>query len=370
MSPSKPRTRAATSPPAFLVRAVLALRRGLLRAADAVVPPQLVLYHQVSGLGRTHALRAFVRLGIADRLAAGPRTAAELATATGADPDALARLLRALATERLLRRDAAGRFHGTRLSRALTTGAATSFAAFTDYFGSSSNAAAWADFETTVRSGRNAFERVHGMSVWDWFERHPEERDAFAAAMAALTELEAPRLAALYPFDEIGTLCDVGGGRGTLLAAILARHAGLRGMLVDAAGVLAVARPFLAERGVLERVELVAGSFFESVPAGADAYLLKNVLHDWDDERCRSILDRCRAAMASGRRLLLVEDVVEADTVTGLGPLVDLQMMTVCSEGRERSRAEYHRLLAGAGFALRRVFAGGAGSQILEGVAV
>ena len=356
-------------PPRLLVRAALGLRELLRAAADAVVPPQLALHDHLVGLGKTHALRAFVRLGVADLLAEGGRTSAELATATGVDPDALHRLLRGLAVYRLVRLDAEGRFHETRLGRVLRRDVHASLAPFAEYLGSGSNAAAWGDFETTVRTGKNAFERLHGMSVWDWFERHPDERATFAASMASLTELEGPAIVNLYPFAEVQRVCDVGGGRGTLLALLLERHAHLRGVLMDSPGVLDAARVFLAERGVLARVELVPGSFFEGVPAGADAYLLKNVLHDWDDARSAAILGRCRESMASGARLLLVEEIVETDTVSGTGPLSDLQMMTVCSEGRERGRSDYARLLGGAGFTLRRVFGLGAGASVLEGIA-
>lgn len=357
-------------PPVFLMRAALRLRRLLLRVADRLVPPQLALFDLLTGLGKTHAVRVAARLRIAERLAAGPATADRLAAAAGVDADALHRLLRAMAAERVFRLDRGGRFHNTRLSRALLRGARGSFADFADYFGSASNALAWIGFEATVVSGKNAFERVHGMSIWDWFDRHPDEREVFAGAMAALTELEAPVLARCYPFGELARLCDLGGGRGTLLAAILARHRKLRAILLEAAGVLEVARPYLAERRVLDRVELVAGSFFEAVPPGCDAYLLKNVLHDWDDARCAAILTRCRVAMRPGQRLLVVEEIVEAGSVEGPGVLADLQMMTVCCEGRERGRDDYARLLAGGGFSLRRVFGGGAGSSVIEGVAV
>lgn len=371
-SPAKPAAKSVALPPAFLVRAVLGLRAFFLRVADRVVPAQLALGDQIIGLGRTHALRAAVRFGIADRLASGPQTAAALAAEIGVDADTLHRLLRALAAARILRLDRQGRFHNTRLSVALCRGAARSMADFAEYFGSASNAAAWVDFEATVRTGANAFERVHGMSIWDWLERHPDERSTFAGAMASLTELEAPILAKLYPFGELECLCDVGGGRGTLLAAVLGRHPRLRAVLFESAGVLEVARPYLAGHGVLERVELSPGCFFETIPSGCDAYLLKNILHDWDDERCRSILGRCRAAMsprAGPQRLLVIEELVERNATTGTGPFADLQMMTVCCEGRERSREEYAALFESSGFALRRVFGIGAGSSVIEGVA-
>jgi hypothetical protein len=357
-------------PPRFAVGLVLGLRRLLLRAADALVPPQLALFDRIIGLGATQLIRAAVRLGLPDLLEASPRTAADLAQATGADPDALHRTLRGLVAIGLFDLGRDGRFRNNRLSGALRDGAPGSLRNYALYFSSGSNVQAWADFDRTLETGGNAFERVHGATIWDWFDAHPEERETFAGAMGELTELYAPAIACGYPWAEVRRLCDVGGGRGTLLAEILLRHPHLTGVLLDGAGVLDAARPYLAARGVLGRVELVAGSFFEEVPAGCDAYLLKNILHDWDDGRCRVILDCCRRAMTPGKRLLVVETVVEADSVRDLGPLSDLQMMVVCAGGRERSRAELGQLFAECGFRLQRVVATASPMSVLEGLAV
>jgi hypothetical protein len=358
-------------PPRLAVRLVLALRRLLLRAADALVPPQLALFDRIIGLGVTQVIHAAARLRLADLLEERPRTSADLAAATGVDPDALHRTLRGLVTLGVFALGPDGRFRNNRLSRTLRTEAPESLRSYALYFGSASNVEAWADFDRTLKSGGNAFERVHGATIWDWFDAHPEERETFAGAMGELTELYAAAIATGYPFGDLQKLCDVGGGRGTLLAEILLRHPSLSGVLVDGAGVLeGAAPPFLAARGVADRVTRIAGSFFEAVPAGCDAYLLKNVLHDWDDERCRLILGNCRQAMAPGTRLLVVETVVEADTVRDLGPLSDLQMMVVCAGGRERSREELARLFAECGFRLERVIATASPMSVIEGVAV
>ena len=244
-----------------------------------------------------------------------------------------------------------------------------SFRDFADYFGSASNVGAWADFDRTLESGKNAFERVHGMSVWDWFDRHPEELRVFATAMAAMTQVDAPGVARAYPFGEVRRVCDVAGSRGMLLAEVLARHKHLRGVLFDNAGVIAGAPPLLGARGVQDRVELSSGSFFDKVPEGCDAYLLKNVLHDWDDERSVTILQNCRRAMQPGSRLLVVELVVERHAARGIGPMSDVQMMMVCNEGRERSRADFARLFERAGFAFKRVLPTQTLMSIVEGVA-
>jgi hypothetical protein len=358
-------------PPRFAVGLVLALRRLLLRAADALVPPQLALFDRIVGLGFTQVIHAAARLRLADLLEERPRTAADLAAATEVDPDALHRTLRGLVAVGLFALGPDGRFRNNRLSRTLRTGAPGSLRNYALYFGSASNVQAWADFDRTLKNGGNAFERVHGATIWDWFDAHPDERETFAGAMGELTELYASAIASAYPFADVKQLCDVGGGRGTLLAEILLRHPHLQSVLLEGAGVLVgAAQPYLAARGLLDRVERVAGNFFAAIPNGCDAYLLKNVLHDWDDERCRVILRNCRQAMALGTRLLVVETVVEADTVRDLGPLSDLQMMVVCAGGRERSRSELSRLFEECGFRLETVIETASPMSVIEGVAV
>jgi hypothetical protein len=230
------------------------------------------------------------------------------------------------------------------------------------YFGSPANAHAWADIERTVKSGEPAFPRVHGMSVWDWLEKHPEEGRAFAGAMTSLTEQDAASIATSFDFGTFRRVCDVAGGRGTLLAEILVQHggpSGPKGVLFDQAPVLEAAAPYLRARGVDERVERIAGSFFDGVPAGCDAFVLKDILHDWDDARCKAILDRIRAAMASdpSSSLLVCEVLVEKNSTFPPGPLIDVHMMTVCDAGRQRSEAEMAKLLAASGLRLHAVHA-------------
>jgi hypothetical protein len=207
------------------------------------------------------------------------------------------------------------------------------------------------------------------MSVWDWFEHHPDERETFARTMMGGTITAAPTIAAAYPWREVKRVCDVGGGRGTLLSELLIRHPHLEGMLCDAAGVLDSARVLLDKRGVLSRVQLVPGSFFDTVPSGADAYVLKNILHDWDDARSLHILSVVRRAMQKGQRLVIAEAIVEPNDAHNFGALADVQMMTVCSDGRERSREEYARLLEQSGFSLGRVNTASPLMHVLEAIA-
>jgi hypothetical protein len=342
-------------PPRLIIRLVLALRRALHAAAAALVPAEVRVFELATGVAATKLLAAAAQHRIADRLLDGPASAQELAERCDVDADALHRTLRALCHLGVFRLGKDGRFANNRLSRALTGDKLGRTRDGCEYIGSPSNVRAWNDFAETLRTGRNAFERVHGMSVWDWFEQHPEERERFAGFMMGRTIADAPLVAALYPFGEIERVCDVGGGRGTLLSELLVRHPHLTGMLCDAPAVVASAAALFDRRGVRERVELHPGSFFDSVPAGADAYLLKNILHDWDDARCTRILDVVRRAMNANQRLLLVEWITERNDAAGLGALSDVQMMTVCSEGRERGRAELEALLLRSRFRLRKI---------------
>ena len=359
----------AVRPPRLAVRAALSLRRRLLALADAVVPPQLALFEQAMGVGRTQLLRAASQLRLADRLEAGPRTAEDLAREVDADPDAVHRVLRALASGGVFALRPDGRFENNHLSRALRADAPGSMAPLAEYLGSRSNAAAWADLDATVATGQSAFRRVHGMTVWEWFERHDAERRTFADAMGRVTELDATAIAEGYAFGELDLVCDVAGGHGTLLAEILRRHPRPRGLLLDAPATVAEAPPFLERRGVAARVTCRAGSFFDGVPEGCDVYLLKDVLHDWDDAACLRILGSCRRGARRGARLLVAEVLLERNAPASPAALADVQMMVVCEQGRQRSAAELQALLGRAGFRPARVLGMAGALSLVEAVA-
>jgi hypothetical protein len=359
------------TPPPLAVDAALAARRVLLRMADSLLPPWAAVWDRTMGIGRTQVIGAIAELGVADVLESeGRLTATELAGRLGVDADALHRVLRAAAVDGLLRIDRRGRFRLTRLGRTLRSDSPATLRPWARYMALASTREAWAGLDESVRTGRAAFERVHGMSVWDWFAAHPEEERLFAAAMRSITEFDAPALASSALVPDAGTVCDVAGGAGTLLAEVLIARPGLRGVLVEAPGVLAEAEEHLSARGVLDRVELVEGDLFGELPGtGADLYVLKNILHDWDDPTSAKILAGVRAAMAPGARLVLVEQLQERNRPHPFASLSDLQMLTQCVDGRERSREELQALLAGAGFTPSRVERAGV-SALVEGVAV
>ncbi len=337
------------TPPRAVATVGLACRRLLLRLADALLPARFVVWRQTMGIAHTHVIATLAELALPDALGAGRRTATQLAAQVGADADALQRLLRCAAVLGLVRVDRRGRFSLTRRGRALRSDDPQSMRDWARYMGLDSTTSAWAGLSDSVRSGAPAFRRVHGRSVWEHFAVHPGEERLFAGAMRRLTANDAAIVVGAYPWPERGVVCDVAGGVGTLLAEVLRARPGLRGVVVDAPGVLEQAPSHLEARGVRDRVELVEGDVFARVDVTADLYLLKDVLHDWDDVACARILATVRAAMGTGARLVLVETLLERDEAHELFVLEDLQMLTQCEGGRQRSEAQLQALLRDAG---------------------
>ena len=336
--------------------------------ADRLIPAHVALFDQSFGMARTHVIGTLAELGVADELAKAPATAEELAGRLGVNADALHRVMRTAALAGILRLDRHGVFSLGRTGQALRSDHPNTVRDWTRYIALKSTSSAWSDLTETVRTGRSAFPRIHGSSVWQWFGEHPHEERLFAGGMRSLTEQDAPFIVQGYPWPDEGVLCDVAGGVGTLLGAILDARPGLRGVLVDGPGVLAEAGGWLAGRGLRERVELSEGDIFRSLSARADVYLLKNILHDWDDEACATILSTVRAAMPEGSRVVIVEYLQERNVPNVVASVSDIQMMTQCDDGRERSAEEIQSLLRGAGLRPGRVVQTG-GPGLIEAFA-
>ncbi len=317
-------------------------------------PAELVLFELTTGLGMAHLIAATCRFGIADLLENGALDAKDIAAALSLDADAVHRSLRALASNGVFTMGVDGRFANNHVSRALVDGRLAQSKEWALYFASPSNAAAWGNYAHTLKTGQSAFTERHGKNVWDWFDEHPDEREMFARAMMGITIASAPVVASLYPFKNVKQVCDVGGGRGTLLSEVLVRHGHLRGVLAEGVGVLESARVLRRDRGLESRMDLVAANFFSSVPEGSDLYMLKNILHDWDDATCVKILGNVRRAMKRGHKVIVCESVVDRLSRDRIGTMADLQMMIACDGGRERSIDEFQRLFRSAGFTYRR----------------
>ena len=336
------------APPRRAVQAGLKLRRGLQRAADRLVPPEVLAYEQAISFFRTRVLGALVELGVIDALAGGSRTAAELATELELDADTLHRVLRMAATFDAVELDG-NRFGLTAVGAALSSSHSPTLGPWVRYLNTDAVQAAWAALPDAVRTGEPCFPAVHGASTWDHFATNPEEERQFANAMRELSKLTLAWIVSGYPWPERGVVCDVAGGSGPVLAAILGARPDLTGILVEAAGVLPEAEGHLEEAGVGDRVELREGNMFERIDAEGDVYVLKDILHDYDDERCLQILRVVAGAMPAGSRVVLVETILDRNETDPIGASIDLHMLTQCDGGRQRSVGELQELLRAAG---------------------
>jgi O-methyltransferase domain len=332
-------------PPRPAARAVFAYRRLARRLLDRLLPPEAALWEHSMGLARTRMLGALAEHGVADELAKGAATAAQLAARLDLDADALHRVLRACALDGIVRLDRRGRFRLGYPGRALREDHPRSVRPWIRYLNFPSTQDAWGGVTDTLRTGEPSFPAVHGSSVWDHFAAHPDEERVFAESMRKLTEISLPSVVRRYPWPEEGTVCDVAGGVGTLLAGILRARPKVRGVLVDGPGVLAEAEAHLDQVGLRDRVTLSPGNMFERIDARAEYYVLKDILHDWDDERCLTILRTVRAAMPDGARVVLVESLQEPNALESISSLIDVHMLTQCDGGRQRSAAELHELM-------------------------
>ena len=290
-------------------------------------------------------------LGLFDRLAAGSRTAADLADAVGADPGATARLLRALSCLGLVREEPDGTFAATPEAAPLRTGTEGSVLPLGRLFCGDEAWRTWGNLAYSVRTGRPALGPSTGKAAFEW---DADEFAVFYAGMAAHTRLLAPRILEAVDFGRFGTVVDVGGADGTLLAAVLAAHPFLKGVLFDLPVAVEGAEAVLSAAGVRDRVRTVTGDFTRSVPEGGDAYLLKNVLYDWDDERAGRILRVCRAAMGPQSVLLVIEPVLpeRAAPMRDFGAVMNDVNMLLNTGGKARTEAEFRALAAAAGLRL------------------
>jgi O-methyltransferase domain/Dimerisation domain len=321
----------------------------------------------MTGYQVTQALYVAAKLAIADLLSDGPLSCDDLASKTGTHSPSLRRILRALASVGVFSEVVPGRFALTPLAALLRSADPNSVRALAIMY-AEEQYRAWGDILYSVRTGQPAFEHQFGMGVFEYFAQNPQAGAVFNEAMTGLTIQVAASVAATYDFSKFATIVDIGGNRGTVLAAILQRHSGSRGILFDRPHVVATAGEVLAAAGVENRCTTIGGDFFEAVPPGGDAYLLASILHDWDDERCVEILRRCRQAMPDNGKLLVVELVLPpGGDEPFIGKWMDLHMLVMAS-GRERTEEEYGKVFLAAGFDLKSVHPLPNGQSIVEAV--
>lgn len=311
------------------------------------------------------AISVAAKLRIADLLADGPKSPADLAARTKTHAPSLYRVLRVLAMVNVFAEQTDGRFALTPMGEYLRTGVKGSLRGIADYCGSDWSWRAWGNLLETVRTGRTAFDVVFGEPAFDYLAKHPDESAVFNEGMTGFSSGIAPAVAEAYDFSAFKTVIDVGGGHGVLLTTILQAYPGVKGVVFDSPHVVAGAEETIRKAALTERCRTVGGDFFQSVPGGGDAYLMKHIIHDWPDDRAATILRNCRTAVNPGGKLLLVEAVLAPGNAADLGKVIDLEMLVIAS-GRERTEAEYRQLLAGAGWRLTRVIPTQSPTQIVE----
>ncbi|MGA8764694.1 MAG: methyltransferase [Candidatus Sulfotelmatobacter sp.] len=334
---------------------------------QAQTPPAHVSIMQLlNGAHVAGAVSCLAELGIPDLLEAGPKSAEELAGQTGTNPQALYRLMRATACVGVLAEGPEGTFSETPMSAVPRSNAKPSLRALAIMGGREWHGRGWSRLEYCVRTGKQALDQVYGAHIFEYLRQNPEEAQIFHDTMTALSMIDGPAVAAAYSFDGIHSVVDVGGGHGLLLATILARNPHLKGTLYEVPHVVEGCRngPLTP---VMERCTLASGDMFSSVPAGADAYIMKHIIHDWPDDLCIKILRSCREGVNPGGKLLVVDNVIQPGNDFSPGKFLDLQML-IFPGGRERTEKQFGDLFAAAGWRLSRIIPTAASDSIVEGV--
>lgn len=334
----------------------------------AGTPPPVALLQMMTGYWVSQAIYVAAKLGIADLLTSGPKTCEELAEATGCHPQSLQRVLRALSSIGIFTEHTAASFALTPMAEFLRSEHPASMRALACMY-AEEQYRAWGDLLHSVKTGQTAFDKMFGTDYFAYLAGHPESEQVFNQAMTGWTNQLVSGVVDVYDFSGFRTVVDVGGGHGTLLAAVLQRHPGIRGVLFDRPQVVEAATDQLQAAGVVDRCTLVGGDFFSEVPSGGDAYVLSQILHDWDDERCIEILKQCRRAIRPDGRLLVIELVLPEGQEPFFGKWLDLHMLVLLG-ARERTAVEYNALFHEAGFDLAKVAAMPAGPSVVEAVPV
>lgn len=316
----------------------------------------------------SRAIYVATELGIADLLSEGPRSPVDLASAAGVHAPSLRRVLRLLAGEGVFAEDEAGRFELTPMAAALRRdGGPLRLQVL--FLGRDASWLAAGSLLHSVRTGETAFEHVHGLDFFEYNRQHPADQQLFDQLMAAQTAPAGLAVAQVYDFSPCRSIIDVAGGRGALLIAILSAHPHLKGVVFEQPAVVPGAQAAIAEAGLADRCDVVAGDMFESLPAGADTHLLKYILHDWDDDRCIDILRCCRRALPDNGRVLVVEQVLPSGNSPSFARTQDANML-INVGGMERTVDEYRMLFRAAGLRLTETFPALGELEVIEGVPV
>jgi hypothetical protein len=350
-------------PPYFFVRMISAFRAWLLKLNKRMFPGSMVLYEQFQNLWVLPSIYVAAELNVAEHLRHGPLTVSEIALKARADEASLYRVLRALASQGIFRQYPGGRFGLNPMSRALLNDRGSLRHMLIQHLGKM-NWQALGDLLYTVQTGNEAFPHVHGTDMYTYLKNHPADFELFDRSMSNLSDLALAPLLKAYPFAGFATIADVGGGEGFFLSGILERNPGASGILFDLPEAMAKVP---GQAG--SRITKVTGNFLESVPVLADVYILKNILHNWNDVNSALILSNVKKTMPSEAVIAIIEMIVPGDDRPSISKLLDIQMMASFRDGKERTLPEYHQIAAMAGLKIRRVVPTVAPVSVMELVA-
>jgi hypothetical protein len=341
-------------PPYWLIKAIDAFRTLLLRLNRALFPANVVLYEQFQSFWLLPSLYVAAKLDIASVLKDGPLAVAEIAGRLKADSDNLGRLLRALASQGIFRQVGDGRYTLNARSRALLDGPGSLKYMILHHLGPV-NWNLMSNLDYAVRTGKDPFANLYGKEIYDYLPGNPEEYELFDRSMSNLSELGLAPILNACDFSRFRVIADIGGGEGYLLANILARNPGSAGILFDTPTALERSPAMLDRFNVANRTTIVPGDFFLSVPPSADLYILKNIIHNWNDHKASELLGNIRKVMKDTSRLVIVEMVVPGGNTPSLSKLLDIQMMATMTGGKERTEGEFRQLLDKSGLSLTRI---------------
>ncbi len=334
------------------------------------MPPQVVMLQMANAYRVSQAIHVAAKLGIADLLVEGAKSIPVLAEATQTHPRSLYRLLRSLASMGIFAETEIGDFELTARAATLQSDVPGSLRDYAIVAGESWHWRTWGEILYSVKTGQPAFNRLYGMEFLDYFAQHPDLAQTFDRSMVSLLETIDTSILANYDFSKFGTIIEVGipGGYGNLLAQILKANSAAQGLFFDLEPGVELAKTLLTDQGVLDRCELIIGDVFQSLPPGGDIYILKNFIHDWNDEDAGKVLSHCRQAMHSTAKLLVVEMVIPPRNTPALGKIVDIEALIMSSGGYERTDAQYRSLFTTAGLSVTNVLSSRSPFSIIEAV--
>ncbi|BAQ64711.1 methyltransferase [Geminocystis sp. NIES-3709] len=332
------------------------------------IPPHIQLMQMISGYWISQSIYVVSKLNIADLLRNKPLSCQELANLTNTNPSGLYRLMRSLASVGIFSEIDSQHFTMTPLAEYLCINHPQSMKATAIMLGESPHYQPWGKMLYSVETGKPAFDEVFGMDVFEYFKSHPQDAEIFENSMNSFSFIEEKAILSYYDFSPFNTIVDVGGGYGEMLGSILEKYPSSKGILFDEEYVISNCQPTLKKHGISNRCQAISGSFFDSIPSGGDVYMLKHIIHDWDDERAIKILKNCQDAMTHNSKILVMEMIVNDRNLPSSAKMLDLNMLVMCPGGKERTKEEFEQLFSQAGLILDHIIFTNEDICILEGI--